>query len=182
MLITTTHLDTVREAYKAKWSLASLYEQVALHSKRSRYSFEVSVFLSHKHDELTPLQNVIALLNLNGVEVYVDWMDSTMPQQPNSHTAAKLKEKIAECRKFILLATAGAINSKWCNWELGLGDVHKYADHIALLPVASPGGDWPGNEYLQIYPAIMTKYEYLTGDYYVEFKGQKTPLSTWLAS
>ena len=38
----------------------------------------------------------------------------------------KLKEKIEIADKFILLATEKAINSKWCNWELGLGDAAKY--------------------------------------------------------
>jgi hypothetical protein len=34
-----------------------------------------------------------------------------------------------------LYAYTNAINSKWFNWELGLGDAAKYKEHIALLPI-----------------------------------------------
>ena len=93
------------------------------------------VFLSHKHDEQDILQDVVAFLKEEGVDVYVDWMDSSMPAYTNAETAHSLKQKIKIADKFILVATPNAINSKWCNWELGLGDAAKYKEHIALLPI-----------------------------------------------
>ncbi len=74
-------------------------------------------------------------LKEEGVDVYVDWMDPSMPAYTNAETAHSLKEKIKVANKFILVATPSAINSKWCNWELGLGDAAKYKEHIALLPI-----------------------------------------------
>ena len=41
---------------------------------------KVTVFLSHKHDETDILKDVVSLLKSLGVDVYVDWMDSTMPK------------------------------------------------------------------------------------------------------
>jgi hypothetical protein len=55
------------------------------------------------------------------------------------------------------LATEKAIESYWCNWELGIGDTHKYMKHIAIVAIKERGAydfQYKGNEYLQIYPSI----------------------------
>ena len=52
------------------------------------------VFLSHKHDEQETLQDVVAFLKQEGVDVYVDWMDPSMPAYTNAGTAHSLKQKI----------------------------------------------------------------------------------------
>ena len=133
------------------------------------------VFLSHKHDEFSILQDVIAFLKDEGVNIYVDWMDESMPKNTNATTALKLKEKIETCDKFILVATQSAIDSKWCNWELGLGDAAKYINNIALFPINKSSQSFYGSEYLRIYPRIeyqdgTTKYTsgfYIPSGYYV---------------
>lgn len=112
-----------------------------------------TIFLSHSHSEKVMLESMLSVLLRLGVEVYVDWLDEEMPYPPTGKTAERIKEKIEENHKFILLATNNAIASKWCNWELGLGDAAKFDEHIALFPVAESNG-WRGNEYLQIYPYI----------------------------
>lgn len=117
-----------------------------------------TVFLSHKHDELIELKNIIGFLQKTyGVKVYIDSRDSTMPSKTSGKTAETLKARIKQCRKFILLATNEAINSKWCNWELGYGDAHKFHANIALFPIKPKGKydyEYSGNEYLSIYPYI----------------------------
>ncbi|RXR17352.1 TIR domain-containing protein [Flavobacterium amnicola] len=115
---------------------------------------KVTVFLSHKHDERSELDAAISFLKRNGVSVYVDWLDEGMPKYTSGKTAERIKNKIKENKKFIFLATEGAINSKWCNWELGFGDAHKYIDNIAVFPVRENGTTFTGSEYLQIYPRI----------------------------
>lgn len=121
---------------------------------------KVTVFLSHKHDEVEELDGAISLLKSMGVHVYVDWQDEEMPKNTNGVTARRIKSKIRENEKFILLATEGAITSKWCNWELGFGDSQKYIKHIAVFPLRnSLQTHYSGSEYLAIYPAI----EYLDG-------------------
>lgn len=128
--------------------------------KESRSLSKTSIFLSHKHSDKEQLYSAIQFLKQLGVNVYVDWLDEDMPKKTSGETAKKIKNKIKENDKFILLATESAIDSKWCNWELGLGDADKYIDHIALLPVRkSYTQNFSGSEYLQIYPAI----EYLNG-------------------
>lgn len=94
----------------------------------------VTVFISHKHDDLEDLKGVLGFLEKNyNVKVYIDSRDSSMPKMTSSKTAEKLKSRIEICNKFILLATNSAIDSKWCNWELGYGDANKFQENIALF-------------------------------------------------
>lgn len=125
----------------------------------SHYSQTVTVFLSHKHDDLEDLKGVIGFLQSTyGVKIYIDSQDKTMPSKTNGETAQTIKERIKECKKFILLATEAAVESKWCNWELGYGDAEKFkSDSIAVFPLKPKGTmdyKYKGNEYLQIYPYI----------------------------
>lgn len=149
-------------------------------------AIQTTIFLSHKHNESNEiLEGAIQFLKGFDVEVYVDWLDEEMPKFTSGETAKKIKEKIRENDKFILLATEEAINSKWCNWELGLGDAAKYRNNIALLAVQKDNSDYTGSEYLNIYPYIT--YEngnntYNTKGYYVRYSDNYTitPLKTWL--
>lgn len=181
MLITKNHLNKFETSY---FDLPLTRMSVALHKmiekEKGSQKDSVTVFLSHKHNEEEILKKVIKLLEKIGVDVYVDWEDEDMPKATSGETATKIKEKIIQNRKFILLATKDAINSKWCNWELGFGDSHKFSDNIAIMPIVENDGSWPGNEYLQIYPVIKTRYESLVGDYYVEFNNEEITLKEWL--
>ena len=157
-----------------------LNESINAH-KRAAYSYETTVFLSHKHSDRLILENVVAMLKDLGVSVYVDWNDDGMPSTTSGYTATRIKQKIRECKKFILLATEDAIASKWCNWELGYGDAFRYRDNIAIMPITEKRTSaFSGSEYLQIYPVIKSEYSYTLGWYYVEFNGEKVKLEDWL--
>ena len=56
---------------------------------------------------------------------YIDSRDLSMPKIISGETAEKIKDRIKKCKRFILLATDGAVESKWCNWELGFADAIK---------------------------------------------------------
>lgn len=121
----------------------------------SQSQSQTSVFLSHKHTDRTLMLQVKAMLERSGISVYIDWLDAGMTSTTSGKTAEILKDKILKYDKFILVATNDAIDSKWCNWELGLGDAAKYAKgKIAILPVKQGDRTWNGSEYLQIYPTI----------------------------
>jgi hypothetical protein len=169
-------------------------------STRSVFDVSTTIFLSHKHKDLEDEKEaagVIEMLEDYGAKIYIDSMDNRMPGETSGETAARIKDIIRYCNKFILLATETAIQSFWCNWELGLGDVHKYIDHIALVPVKEKDtfdSQYKGNEYLQIYPQIVYRKgntpnlrgEYLRQGYYVrsphEIDGfyTVTTLDDWL--
>lgn len=149
------------------------YAQIHLDEARSsineysQYTRKTTVFVSHKHDELQELKGVLGFLQTQyGVKTYIDSQDPTMPKLTSATTATNLKERIKRCDKFILLATNAAIESKWCNWELGYGDAQKYKEHIALFPLKPRGSldsSYRGAEYLSIYPYI--RYEDGTNKY-----------------
>jgi len=140
--------------YRTKTKTFSADNIVNLNESYSRDKTKPMIFLSHKHEEGSILQDAIAFLKTEGVDVYVDWMDEEMPAHTSGETASLLKKKIRTANKFILLATRNAINSKWCNWELGLGDAAKYIENIALFPINRTYESFNGAEYLNIYPRI----------------------------
>ena len=180
----------------------SEYSQVRLDEARtsvlahSQYgASETSVFISHKHDDLEDLKGVLGFLQRSyGVKVYIDSQDPTMPKVTSAETALNIRERIKQCDKFILLATNDAIESKWCNWELGYGDAQKFKKHIALFPMKPRGAydsQYKGSEYMNIYPYISyydgtEKYTNgmpISRGYYVRWrendKNYITPLRDW---
>ncbi len=186
--ITETQLKSQRRSIK---TFSSVDESLR-NFKNESSLFRTKIFLSHKHDEKEYLEGAISLLKNYGVDVYVDWLDEGMPKNTSGITAVRIKEKIKENHKFIFLATEAAINSKWCNWELGLGDAARYMDHIALLPVKKDSTDFSDSEYLEIYPYIfeVNSFQIFKGDYrsqgtYVVYpsvngKVKVVPIAEWL--
>ncbi len=158
------------------------------------YIRKTRVFLSHKHDDLDDLNGVIGMLEKSfNIEVYIDSIDEKMPKITSGETAKRIKETIKECDKFILLATEGAIESKWCNWELGFGDAIK-DKNLALFPMTDKqNSSYKGNEYLEIYSYIayengyskFSNGNYINKGYYVITKRKETlyytPLEKWLS-
>ncbi len=186
--VTESQLKSQRRSTKTYFTLNE-----SLRNFKSENTFnKTKIFLSHKHDEKEKLEGAISLLKSYGVDVYVDWLDDEMPKTTSGQTASRIKEKIKENHKFILLATEAAISSKWCNWELGLGDAAKYIENIALLPIKRDYSEFTGSEYLEIYPYIynVNGLEYLKGNFvsqgtyviYPSVNGNNkvVPIAEWL--
>jgi len=156
------------KSYRRSTKISSLTLNESLKNFRNESTYlKTKIFLSHKHDELEQLEGAISFLKDFCVDIYIDWLDEGMPKTTSGLTAVGIKQKIKDNHKFILLATEGAINSKWCNWELGLGDAEKYIENIAILPVKKDYSDFSGSEYLEIYPYIFNieNYQFFKGAY-----------------
>ncbi|WP_316635580.1 toll/interleukin-1 receptor domain-containing protein [uncultured Flavobacterium sp.] len=153
---------------------------------QSKSNAITSIFLSHAHSDKDLIEEAVTFFKSLNINVYVDWMDETMPEKPNGITASKIKTKILNDDKFIFLATNAAVISKWCNWEVGIGDAYKLQnDKICLLPLADSNGHWTGNEYLQIYPRIESvakdNFSFYDNIFRVIYPdGKTTWLSDWL--
>lgn len=144
---------------------------------------EKMIFISHKHGEADYVYRLRDLLSRYGFEGYVDWEDDQMPKETSGETAKKIKEEIKRSHKFILIATDAAISSKWCNWEVGFADAHKYSKHMALFPIRKDYSDYTGEEYLEIYPTIQVRKNSpsLPDNYYVKYSdGTVHELHDWL--
>lgn len=177
--------------------IADSYKNAQRFNESIKSITKPTLFLSHKHDDLADLMGVIEFLENFGVKIYIDSMDKKMPDVTSGETALRIKNEIKICKKFILLATEKAIESYWCNWELGIGDTYKYPEHIAILPMKEQGSldiKYKGNEYLQIYSSIdymdgsrtysdgnrITAGFYLCNPYDKDKKRTITPLQKWL--
>lgn len=110
-----------------------------------------SAFLCHSHRDRDLAEGLVSLLTDRGLQLYVDWADSDMPEQPNAETAARIKNKIKELDLFFVLATANSLASRWCPWELGYADGVKAWERIIIVPTAERSGPIYGNEYIQLY-------------------------------
>ena len=77
------------------------------------------VFLSHSHKSLRYTMGLISFLRNNyDVFIYIDGEDKSLPAVTSLITAQVIKKYIAQSDRFLFLASNGAIDSKWCNWEL----------------------------------------------------------------
>jgi hypothetical protein len=144
---------------------------------------EKSIFISHKHGEQEYVYRLKDLLTEYGFTGYVDWEDDSMPKETSGETAKKIKQEINKASKFILIATNAAIESKWCNWEIGYADTNKYINHIVLFPLLKNEDNYRGEEYLQIYPSLQITSNNLfnNSQYYILYPdGDKKSLKDWL--
>jgi hypothetical protein len=118
------------------------------------------VFLSHSHKSLRYTMGLISFLRNNyDVFIYIDGEDKSLPAVTSLITTQVIKKYIAQSDRFLFLASNGAIDSKWCNWELGIGDVLKYPqDKLAFIAWHDANlayGDYKGHEYMEMYPLIV---------------------------
>lgn len=126
------------------------------------------VFLSHSSKDKHALPRAIGLIEQHGARVYIDKLDRELPEKTSPETGAQLKERIDECKKFIVLTSYHSKESRWIPWELGLADEKKKISNIALLPDSrdSSSNDWINQEYMGLYPRIVRH----------TFKGQTSPV------
>lgn len=110
-----------------------------------------TIFLSHSHKDITAVKGFIKMLSRQGINVYIDSLDSSLPTITNRQTADKIKSKIKDIEFFWVLATTSALNSRWVPWEIGIADSIKAQDKVFIIPVNDATGKFAGNEYLQLY-------------------------------
>jgi hypothetical protein len=132
---------------------------VESHGIEKRASVTVAdVFLAHSSlDKEHALPTAIGFLMKHGARVYIDKNDKELPQKTSAETGEKLKKRIEQCPKFIVLVTAKSKDSRWIPWELGIADEKKKLPNVALLPDVGmqANAEWPEQEYLGLYPRIV---------------------------
>ncbi|XDD44697.1 toll/interleukin-1 receptor domain-containing protein (plasmid) [Leptospira sp. WS60.C2] len=131
----------------------SLNERVELN--KTKYFKKKSAFLCHSHKDEALVKGLIVCLKDNGIDLYVDWLDQTLPNSPNVFTAQKIQRRILECDLFLFLATQNSMNSRWCPWEIGYADAS--VRDVLIIPTSTTNETY-GNEYLELYESIDLKY------------------------
>jgi len=130
---------------------------VEAHEFEKRASATIAdVFLSHSSLDKDVLPKAIGFLESYGAKVYIDKVDKELPKKTSVETGVKLKERISQCPKFIVLVTVNSKNSRWIPWELGIADEKKRLPNVAILPDAGnqTNVEWSEQEYLGLYHRI----------------------------
>lgn len=122
---------------------------------KSESAARASIFLSHSHKDKDLAKGLKNHLASFGVGIYIDLEDSDMPGSTSRQTAERIKIKISRLDYFLILATKNAMESKWVPWEIGIADGKKPHEHIMVVPVVDPSGNYHGNEYMQLYKRIV---------------------------
>ncbi len=141
---------------------------------------KVTVFISYHPEELEELDSAINFLKGFEVLIYTDWLDQSIPKDKSDLTTKQLQKQIAECTKFIFLATETAVQLKWCDWVLRLAATIKKPEDIAILPIRDDFSDYSGADYLKKHPYIKED-DFTAQAYNVKFSnGNETSISDWL--
>lgn len=176
-------------AYNATMQAANeraLFESHNISRKSASDSTKKSVFLSHSSADRAALPAVIQLLESLGVNVYIDKIDQSLPQQTSPETGRKLKERIHQCDKFIVLVSEHSKDSRWIPWELGIADENKTIRNVALLPKVNSSEipNWAEQEYMGLYHRItyggLEGYSQSVWMVYDQSKNQAVELKQWL--
>lgn len=126
----------------------------ALNEINLSISSSVKVFLSYRRKDFGYIKPIIGLLNAQGVSIYIDYLDDSLPATPDHTTASTLRERLKKCKKFILLATPNSKDSVWMPWELGMGDGFIGHEHTLVLPLLTSENYWDEREYYKVYGYI----------------------------
>lgn len=130
---------------------ANRYAAKAVTLSEARVSGLRTAFLCHSHRDRDLARGVATALSEQGIKLYIDWEDSSMPETPNRITAEKIQSKIRTSNLFLFLATDNSMSSRWCPWEIGFANGVKPIDSIALLITEDRYGKHHGNEYMELY-------------------------------
>jgi len=132
-----------------------ILESYSFEKRASNQSFDV--FLSHSSKDKGILPSIINFLSQYGVNVYIDKSDKELPKETSAETGEILKNRIREAKKFIVLVSQNSKDSKWIPWELGIADVKRQIENMAILPTVQNNSApvWPKQEYLGLYPRIV---------------------------
>jgi hypothetical protein len=119
-----------------------------------QYKYEKRIFLSYRRKDNEYIDPVVRFLKKLEANIYIDYLDDTLPDIPSPKTAEILRERIKKSDKFILFATPNSNDSNWIPWELGLGDGFLKYENVAILPITNESNYWEEQEYFEIYGYI----------------------------
>lgn len=134
------------------YAYTELQEKSAANERQDFSNTKIrTAFLCHSHKDRYLAKGLKVLLKEQGVSLYIDWEDQSMPETPNKETADKIRGYIKAADVFLFLATANSKASRWCPWEIGYADGENRS--IYIVPTEADG-TYYGNEYLDLYPYI----------------------------
>ncbi len=128
---------------------------------------EFDIFLSHSSENAADVRLIKVFLEAFGFRVYVDWIeDGDLDRATvNPSRANLLRTRIRRSTSLLFYVTESSVESRWTPWELGYAD--GLGKRVALLPRISDDavpGEFPGVEYLGLYPHVEADIDADTGE------------------
>ncbi len=124
--------------------------------RTARAGTRYDIFLSHSFPDAEVIAGVKALLEEQGLTVYVDWIEDRQLDRSRVTTegADLLRTRMRQSLSMLFATSDTSPNSKWMPWELGYFDGLRHG-RVAVLPlVEREGQDFVGQEYLGLYPTV----------------------------
>lgn len=171
--------DRIREAAKFAKN-TRIDESMLTFSENKNYD----LFISHSFKDKDLVIGLHQLFVETGYNVYIDWIEDANLNRTNvdEKTASIIKNRVKSCKALAYVSTANTPTSKWCPWELGLGD--GMLGKVCILPVMKD--KFKGQEYLGLYPYLdyespkgKTEKDFWVNDQKVSNK--YTQLRQWLS-
>ena len=146
---------------------------------QSEYDLETNkvfdVFLSHSSKDYDQVIKLKAMLNRQGLTVYVDWIEdrNALKRELTSvDTAKAITERIKQSRAILYVLTSISNASVWTPWELGFA--HALGKMICVISLEE-GVKAP--EYLDLYEKIELMDNRL---FAIQSDGSRIPFEEWL--
>ncbi|MEG8021517.1 hypothetical protein [Sphingomonas aerolata] len=147
----------VRAAARAERVRTTKSDRDILEAATSTTADHYDIFLSHSFRDRDLIVGTRKLIMQRKLSVYVDWInDSDLDREAvDGKTAARLRDQMRKCDTLFYAHSPSAKLSRWCPWELGYFDALQHPDRqVFVLPVVDGGKNYPGQEYLSLYPIV----------------------------
>lgn len=106
----------------------------AIYNSQLEQEKKFDLFLSHSSRDIETLLKLKTMLNAQGINVYIDWVndrDQLRRELTSKDTAMVIIERIKACKAIMYIHTEAATASQWTPWELGYA--HALGKKICIL-------------------------------------------------
>ncbi|MCX6270136.1 MAG: hypothetical protein NTU44_02765 [Bacteroidetes bacterium] len=156
-----------------------------LRRSHDRNSEERRVFLFYKagdKDRILSMVNIIKSLRLN---IFIDYIESGVLESSGPEVIAKIRTRLYQSEKAILLATPQPIDLNGIPLDFGLNGKFQFTRKVAIFPITENPDRWNERDMFRIYGYVQKKYSFFNfpDDWIVVFpEGDRMTLKEWLTS
>ena len=145
----------------------------AIYNSQLEQHKSFDLFLSHSSKDVDALLRLKTMLNAQGINVYIDWVNDREQLSrtlTNKDTAKVIIERIKSCKAMMFVNTEASLQSQWTPWELGYA--HALGGKICVLQLGEVKNT---PAYLEIYDRVMVEGDSLM----VISNGATIPIREW---
>ncbi|MPM13078.1 hypothetical protein SDC9_59433 [bioreactor metagenome] len=108
---------------KEKYDIQAIPEELEYRIENSKEQLVKSYdfFISHSSVDYIAVQSLVQYLNLNGDNIYCDWINDNDYLKRNlvgKATLSVVKKRLEQSKSIIFVLSESSLNSNWCKYEL----------------------------------------------------------------